>query len=195
MNTELLKKHLAIAKRIIEDTKMLTTEYNGCTPQQILKIFPVTIEYGIPVEEMSVDVYGRICLKRCYSHFEFNIVHNYRLTNKTTHNTLDDNKYYIHFGCGGCGRLCLSDSRYAYTEEAENVWVNFLKRIQKYDPIDWDSRNKEYIFSVENGYRLYKDFENIYKTAEKDMRCAIAIHKKAKLEAEIERLNKEETLS
>ena len=87
--------------------------------------------------------------------------------------------------------LCAS-SAYAYKAEAEDVWVNFLKRIQEYDPIDWDGVNNDYIFSVENGYQLYKDFGNIHKQAINDMRRAIAIYKKAELEAEIKRLEEGE---
>ena len=86
--------------------------------------------------------------------------------------------------------LCAS-SAYAYKAEAEAVWVDFLKRIQEYSPIDWDSVNHDYIFSIENGYQLYKDFGNIYKQAVNDMRRAIAAYKKAELEAEIKRLNEE----
>lgn len=84
-----------------------------------------------------------------------------------------------------------ASSAYAYKAEAEDVWVNFLKRIQGYSPIDWDSVNNDYIFSVKNGYRLYKDFGDIYKQAINDMRRAIATYKKAELEAEIKRLDEE----
>lgn len=86
--------------------------------------------------------------------------------------------------------LCAS-SAYAYKDEAEDVWVDFLKRIQEYNPIDWDSVNHDYIFSVENGYKLYKDFGDIYKQAINDMRRAIAAYKKAELEAEIKQLDEE----
>ena len=103
MSTERLEKHLALAKRIIKDTELLAKEYNGLMPRQIMWLFPIAIEYGIPVEEMSVDAYTRIYLKNCYN-FEFHIIHDYRLTNKTTHSVLDGDKQYIHFGCGGCGR-------------------------------------------------------------------------------------------
>ena len=58
--------------------------------------------------------------------------------------------------------------------------------------MDWDSVNHDYIFSVENGYKLYKDFGNIYKQAVNDMRRAIAVCKRAELEAEIKRLEEGE---
>lgn len=86
--------------------------------------------------------------------------------------------------------LCAS-SAYAYKAEAEDVWVNFLKRIEEYSPIDWDSVNNDYIFSIENGYKLYKDFSDMYKQAINDMRRAIATYKKAELEAEIKQLDEE----
>ena len=87
--------------------------------------------------------------------------------------------------------LCASPD-YAYKAEAEDIWVNFLKRIQEYNPIDWDGINHDYIFSVEDGYKLYKDFGDIYKQAVNDMRRAIAAYKKAELEAEIKRLEEGE---
>ena len=192
IDTKQLEKHLALAKRIVKDTKILTKEYNGQTPQQLVELLSAAIECDIPPEEMYVNGWHMIDLKCHYGSFCFDVVHNYRLTNKTTHQTLNDSKWYIHFGCGGCGRLnlCVS-SAYAYKAEAEDVWVNFLKRIQEYNPIDWDSLNHDYIFSVENGYKLYKDFGDIYKQAVNDMRRAIATYKKAELEAEIKRLDEE----
>lgn len=192
INKERLEKHLSIAKRIVKDTKVLTKEYSGQTPQQVVELLSAAIECDIPPEEMSVDGWCMIRLKRHYCSFCFDVVHKYRLTNKTTHETLNDSNWYIHFGCGGCGRLNLcASSAYAYKAETEDVWVNFLKRIQEYNPIDWDSVNNDYIFSVENGYKLYKDFGDIYKQAINAMRRTIAIYKKAELEAEIERLDEE----
>lgn len=190
VNKERLEKHFALAKRIVKDTNILTKEYNGQTPQQVVELLSAAIERDIPPEEMSVDGWHMIKLKRRYCSFCFDVVHNYRLTNKTTHQTLNYSKWYIHFGYGGCGRLNLcASSTYAYKAEAEDVWVNFLKRIQEYNPIDWDGVNNDYIFSVENGYKLYKDFGDIYKQAVNDMRRAIAAYKKAELEAEIKRLD------
>ena len=190
VNKECLEKHLALAKRIVKDTQVLTKEYKGQTPQQVVELLSAAIECDIPPEEMSVNGWQMIKLKRRYCSFEFDVVHNYRLTNKTTHQKLNDSKWYIHFGCGGCGRLNLcASSDYAYKAEAEDVWVNFLKRIQEYNPIDWDGVNNDYIFSVENGYKLYKDFGDIYKQAVNDMHRAIAVYKKAELEAEIKRLD------
>lgn len=193
INTKQLEKHLAIAKRIVKDTQVLAEDYRNLTPQQIVELLSAAIECDIPPEEMSIDGWHKIKLKRHYGGFEFVVVHNYKLTNKTTYEQLDGSKCYICFGCGGCGRLNLcASSTYAYKEEAEEVWVDFLQQIQEYNPIDWDAINNEYIFSVENGYRLYKDFGNIYKQAVNDMRRAIATYKKAELEAEIERLNRAE---
>lgn len=192
INTKQLEKHLAIAKRIVKDTNLLAKEYERKTPQQVVNLLSVALECDIPPEEMSVGAWDTIKLKDSYRSFEFNVVHKYRLTNKTTHQTLTDSKWYIHFGCGGCGRLNLcASSAYAYKAEAEDVWVNFLKRIQGYNPIDWDGVNNDYIFSVENGYRLYKDFGNIYKEAVNAMRQTIAKYKKAELEAELKRLDEE----
>ena len=192
INTKQLEKHLAMAKRIVKDTNTLNKEYKGQTPQQVVELLSAAIECDIPPEEMYVGGWHMIKLKCHYGNFCFDVVHNYRLTNKTTHQTLDDSKWYIYFSCGGCGRLNLcASSTYAYKAEAEDVWVDFLKRIQEYSPIDWDSVNHDYIFSVEDGYKLYKDFGNIYKQAVNDMRRAIAAYKKAALEAEIKRLDEE----
>lgn len=192
VNTKQLGKHLALAKRIVKDTNLLAKEYEGQTPQQVIDLLSAAIECDIPPEEMSVGAWDMVKLKRRYCRFEFDVVHNYRLTNKTTHQKLNDKEWYIHFGCGGCGRLNLcASSTYVYKAEAEDVWVNFLKRIQEYNPIDWDGVNNEYIFSIENGYRLYKDFGNIHKQAVNDMHRAIAKYKKADLEAELKRLDEE----
>ena len=120
IDTKQLEKHLALAKRIVKDTKILTKEYNGQTPQQVVELLSAAIECNIPPEEMYVDGWHMIKLKHHYCSFCFDVVHNYRLTNKTTHQTLNDSKWYIHFGCGGCGRLNLcASSDYAYKAEAD----------------------------------------------------------------------------
>ena len=174
INTKQLEKHLALAKRIVKDTNTLNKEYKGQTPQQVVELLSAAIECNIPPEEMYVDGWHMIKLKCHYGNFCFDVVHNYRLTNKTTHQTLNDSNWYIYFGCGGCGRLNLcASSTYAYKAEAEDVWVDFLKRIEEYSPIDWDSINNHYIPPIQNRYTLYKDFGHTYKQAIKNPRTPI----------------------
>lgn len=190
VNTKQLEKHLALAKRIVKDTQVLAEDYCGLTPRQVVELLSVAIDCNIPPEEMSIDCCLGISLKQSHGYFKFGLTRGYKLTNKTTYEPSDKTKWYVRFSFGGCGRLNLCESsKYAYKAEAEDVWVNFLKRIQEYDPIDWDDINNDYIFSIENEYKLYKDFGYIYKQAINDMRRAIAIYKKAELEAEIKRLD------
>ena len=48
VNTKQLEKHLALAKRIVKDTNILTQEYNGQTPQQVVELLSAAIECDIP---------------------------------------------------------------------------------------------------------------------------------------------------
>ena len=52
IDTKQLEKHLALPKRIVKDTKILTKEYNGQTPQQVVELLSAAIECNIPPEEM-----------------------------------------------------------------------------------------------------------------------------------------------
>ena len=63
VNKECLEKHLALAKRIVKDTQVLTKEYKGQTPQQVVELLSAAIECDIPPEEMYVDGWHMIKLK------------------------------------------------------------------------------------------------------------------------------------
>ena len=76
INTKQLEKHLAMAKRIVKDTNTLNKEYKGQTPQQVVELLSAAIECDIPPEEMYVDGWHMITLKRRYRSFCFDVVHN-----------------------------------------------------------------------------------------------------------------------
>ena len=67
-----------------------------------------------------------------------------------------------------------------------------MEWIRSYNPIDWDNLNNEYVFSVRNGYRLYRDFKAKYDETREQMDNAVAKYKIEKLQAEIRRLNGED---
>ena len=90
VNEERLKKHLAMAKRIVKDTNTLNKEYKGQTPQQVVELLSAAIECDIPPEEMYVNGWHMIKLKCHYGNFFFFFFNNYRLTNKTIYQTLND---------------------------------------------------------------------------------------------------------
>ena len=54
IDTKQLEKHLALAKRIVKDTKILTKEYNGQTPQQVVELLSAAIECNIPAVNGNV---------------------------------------------------------------------------------------------------------------------------------------------
>lgn len=42
------------------------------------------------------------------------------------------------------------------------VWEEFKDTLLSYNPLDWDDMNFNYVYSEEDGIRLYKDFDKIY---------------------------------
>lgn len=119
----------------------------------------------------------------------------FNLTNKVTKYKFTSGEWYIKFDCGGCGRLNLiRNERLAYTEECTKVWEAFCDKIQSYNPVDWDELNKEWVFTVEDGMRLYSHIEEIIADAKKAMENAVKKYKIEQLKAELNSLEQEDEL-
>ena len=68
------------------------------------------------------------------------------------------------------------------------MYQEFLEKLISYSPLDYDRLNGEYLFTVENGYRLYKDFKEIYETTKTAINNELKNFKIKQLKAELEKL-------
>lgn len=81
-----------------------------------------------------------------------------------------------------------ADSQDAYEQEPCEVWQDFLIWVKSYDPIDWCDMNNEYVFSLENGLRLYYDFHTGYDKFRRKMKAAIGRYRMQELQAQMDAL-------
>ena len=58
-----------------------------------------------------------------------------------------------------CGRLAFVDDQFWYAIDDE--WNEFMKTLLSYNPLDWDELNHTFIFDVENGKKLIKNYTPI----------------------------------
>lgn len=183
------EKDLSLSKNTIENIKYLKHKYPRFTLETLPDILSIVSETDIKIEELNV-VYGSLCeFAPVRGGFSIYISHGYNLGCPTTKYKFDETKWYARFSCNGCGRLnIINDSTIAYRGEPDAVWNEFLDKIKSYSPLDYDDMSSEYIFTLQDGYRLFKDFPNLLEEVRTKMQSAVKAYKIQQLQSEIDRL-------
>lgn len=190
MNEE-LKQDLELARNVLADTYSLYKKYHVKDIPDLIEVLTIAVECSIPVEELRVSGF-EVELLDVGRYFTFKVTQDPPLLNKTTFRTCKPTKWYITFSCGGCGVLNIcSDNNVAYKTEVQQIWKEFLKWVKSYNPIDWDKLNHKYIFSVEDGYRLHRDFEDKYHDVCLQVERITTQYKIAELQAKIDGLKED----
>ena len=167
-NLELLKQAL---DNIIEvnnfykdsyDIKISTTNL-----EFIINKLSFCEKFDIPLRSV-VSSYGNSLKLYGWGSTDFNIIHNPYLTNKQTHYKFDENKNYIQLDNGNIGRLMFGTIDSVDYPSTDIIWKEFKDTLLSYNPLDWDDMNFNYVYSEEDGVRLYKDFAEIYRIYKKD---------------------------
>lgn len=123
---------------------------------------------------------------------DFNIVHKPYLTNKQTHYRFDEDKNYIQLDNGNIGRLMFGGSVDSVDYPSTDiVWEEFKDTLLSYNPLDWDDMNFSYVYSEEDGVRLYKDFDKIYSIYKNKFDKALKESKIRQLEKQLGELKGE----
>ena len=113
---------------------------------------------------------------------------NYRLTNSTT-NYEQNGEDTIIIWSECCGRLAFVDIQYWHSIEDE--WKEFINILKSYNPIDHDEINNDYIYDLENGKKLIKEYDEILKVFDEKINHKINEVKTAKKRDQLEKLKKE----
>lgn len=191
------KDDIALAVETINNKRTLERKYRGFALEHLPDVLEISEKYGIPVDKMYLH-YG-YTLKERHANFEFSVCHGCNLTNKETGYKWSKNEWYIHLSFGGCGRLnFVNCNRYyqnsdvLYLGEPDKVWRDFLSKLLEYNPLDYDEINNEYLYTVEDGYRLYNDFRGIYMATIGAMNAALKEYRIKEMESELKMLKKGE---
>lgn len=190
MNKE-LKQDLELAQSVLANTQSLSEKYRVKEIPDLIRILTVAVECSIPVEELFVSgLYAYLSCKDGF--FTFKVTQNPSLQNKTTFSSDKPAKWYIIVSCGGMGiaNICV-DLKVAHKTEVQQIWEDFLKWIKSYNPIDWDGRNGRYIFSIEDGYKLHRDFDEKYHDICLQVERIVTQNRIAELQAKIDELKED----
>lgn len=184
---------LELVRETLKNAKYLKSKYPQWRIEELADILEISEMYGIPLKEFYSYSYGYF-LNGGHG-FGFKILKKPLLTNSETHYKPSDSVWHMRVNNGGCGRLnfCGSyDSHLLYGGKANDVWDRFNDTILAYHPYDYDRINKEYIFSVQNGYELYKDFDEIYTSTKTEFEECIKEYRVRELEEKLAKLKGEQ---
>ena len=192
-NLELLKQAL---DNIIEvnnfykdsyDIKISTTNL-----EFIINKLSFCEKFDIPLRSV-VSSYGNSLKLYGWGSTDFNIIHNPYLTNKQTHYKFDENKNYIQLDNGNIGRLMFGTIDSVDYPSTDSVWKEFKDTLLSYNPLDWDDMNFNYVYSEEDGVRLYKDFAEIYRIYKNKFDEVLKASKIQRLEKQLSKLKGEQS--
>ena len=192
-NLELLKQAL---DNIIEvnnfykdsyDIKLSTTNL-----EFIINKLSFCEKFDIPLRSV-VSSYGNSLKLYGWGSTDFNIIHNPYLTNKQTHYKFDENKNYIQLDNGNIGRLMFGTIDSTDYPSTDIIWKEFKDTLLSYNPLDWDDMNFNYVYSEEDGVRLYKDFAEIYRIYRNKFDEVLKASKIQRLEKQLSKLKGEQS--
>lgn len=192
-NLELLKQAL---DNIIEvnnfykdsyDIKISTTNL-----EFIINKLSFCEKFDIPLRSV-VSSYGNSLKLYGWGSTDFNIIHNPYLTNKQTYYKFDENKNYIQLDNGNIGRLMFGTIDSTDYPSTDIIWKEFKDTLLSYNPLDWDDMNFNYVYSEEDGVRLYKDFAEIYRIYRNKFDEVLKASKIQRLEKQLSKLKGEQS--
>jgi hypothetical protein len=127
--------------------------------------------------------YGFLVINR-----QIKVGKSYRLTNSTTN--------YKQNGIDTIVIWSESRGRYAFVNEQYyrdigSEWEEFKSILKSYNPIDYDEINNDYIFDLENGKKLIKEYDEILKVFDEKINHKINEVKTAKKRELLEKLKRE----
>nr|DAH23516.1 MAG TPA: hypothetical protein [Caudoviricetes sp.] len=184
---------LELARETLKNTKYLKSKYPRWRIEELADILEISKLYDIPLEEFYSCNYGYV-LNGSHG-FGFKISKKPSLSSPTSHFKPSEDVWYMLVNTGGCGRLNFRgnyDSNLLYGGEANDVWDRFNDTILSYHPYDYDRINKEYVFSVQSGYELYKDFGEIYTETKSAFEECVKEYRVRELEEKLAKLKGEQ---
>lgn len=184
-------KDSVLVRETLNNIQTLKKKYPKFSIERLVDALEISEKHGIPLDEIR-DHCGFELVDK-YRDFKFLFCHGYTLSNRETFYEFCKSKWYLRLTFGGSGRFnfvmdtrCLSGS--LYYDKVNELYQTFIEKLMSYSPLDYDRFNGEYLFTVENGYRLYKDFKEIYETTKTAINNELKNFKIKQLKAELEKL-------
>lgn len=149
-----------------EDIKELLTHINAFNekyPKFSVETYDLNVlKDKIEVAEIfDVDVskvrYGRTPYLS-YRDIYFIVTKHPHLTNSATKFKFDDNQY-VQLDNGNVG--CLMFVTPEFWGDVQPIWEDFLEEFKSFNPVDWDDMNFNFVYTLEDGKKLFKAFPEI----------------------------------
>lgn len=166
--------------------------------EEYLKYFPndniannnlLLCEYANELDlTLNGSYYPKIDYKSCVINDNIRTFKKYQLTNSTTKYEQNGKDTLIVWS-ERCGRLAFVDEKYWYNIEDE--WNEFMNIFKSYNPVDYDEINNNYIYNVENGKKLIKDYDMIINDFKEKISKKINDVKLREKKEQLEKLKKE----
>lgn len=166
--------------------------------EEYLKYFPndniannnlLLCEYANELDlTLNGSYYPKIDYKSCVINDNIRTFKKYQLTNSTTKYEQNGKDTLIVWS-ESCGRLAFVDEKYWYNIEDE--WNEFMNIFKSYNPVDYDEINNNYIYNVENGKKLIKDYDMIINDFKEKISKKINDVKLREKKEQLEKLKKE----
>ena len=115
------------------------------------------------------------------------------LNTENMHYKFDENKNYIQLDNGNIGRLMFGAVDSIDYPSTDIIWKEFKDMLLSYNPLDWDDMNFNYVYSEEDGVRLYKDFAEIYRIYRNKFDEVLKASKIRRLEKQLSKLKGEQS--
>lgn len=181
-----LEAALSLIKEVVESIHLNINEDEITYNLFLLKLCN---KYNLKITDVkNYNVYDYFCLKS--NDVDFVIVKNPYIHNP--HNKVKFNKEinYIQLNNGNIGRLMFPHARDIEIKYSisDPVWNEFKNELISYNCIDYDQMNFNFVYSMEDGIRLYQDFDSIYKKYAEKFNALYKIVKINKMKEELKKL-------
>ena len=182
---ELLQQALDNIKQVNKSDDNINIPTNNL--EYTIKRVSISEVYDIPLKQIYSS-YGGYGVRLCSNGLDFIVSSNPDIANSVNHFEFDKEKEYIQLSNRNIGILMFSGMEIAYYGETNDIWEEFKNELISYNPVDYDNMNFNYIYTMKDGIRLYKDFDKIYAKYQNKFDEAIKDIKIKSLEQQIERL-------
>lgn len=179
-----LEAALSLIKEVADSTQLNIDEDEITYNLSLLKLCN---KYDLKINE--VQNYGTCNFYLGSNGVDFIICHNPSIYNSTTKVKFEENDY-IQLSNGNIGRLMfphtgVGDMNYSISDP---IWDEFKDELISYNCIDYDKMNFNYVYSMEDGLRLYHDFDSIYKKYAEKFNALYKVIKINKMKEELKKL-------
>lgn len=180
-----LEAALSLIKEVVESIHLNINEDEITYNLSLLKLCN---KYNLKLNDIkNYNVYNN-CLKS--NDVDFVIIKNPYIHNPYNKAKFNEGIDYIQLNNGNIGRLMFPHARDIEIKYniSDPIWNEFRNELLSYNCIDYDQMNFNFVYNMEDGIRLYQDFDSIYKKYAEKFNALYKVVKINKMKEELKKL-------